>query len=198
MNARSLAVVTAAALAVAVALAVNAATHTRTTPTTAARRMASATASTADDPLVDADKVPDVSAADLATAKTFGWDITLEQPVDRLTAEDVASRRMAVGKMRAPIVGLSLARVTIHGYGDPKDSSKTDTDALTDADLNLRVENRLLWVAVARHAQMPVAGPSPAPDSKDTAPTTEHEDVILLVEPGKETPLTFRTLASDG
>ncbi|WP_088283636.1 hypothetical protein [Kineosporia sp. A_224] len=199
MNRRSLAVIAASALAaVGIAFGVNAVVGTGHRPTTAAP--AAVTTTDALPPLVDAAKVPDVTAADLATAKTFGWDVAVEQPVDSLTAAQADSRRLAVSKMRGPVVGVSLARVTIHGYGDPIDPAKSNpanTDPAADDNLDLKVKDALVWVAVARQVPMPVLGPSQPADAKSTGPRTELQDIIMLIEPGKDRILVARTLTTD-
>ncbi|MBI4942188.1 MAG: hypothetical protein HY830_15695 [Actinobacteria bacterium] len=200
MNTRSLALVVASALAaVGVAFGVNAVAGTDQRATTAAP--AAVTTTDALPALVDPDKVPDVTAADLATAKTFGWDVAVEQPVGRLSAVQADSRRLAMSKMRGSVVGVSLARVTIHGYGDPVDTADSDpskADLATDEDLKLKFKDALLWVAVARQVPVPVLGPSRPADSRRTAPRTELQDVIMLIEPGKDRVLVARTLSTDG
>jgi len=194
MNRRSRVVIAASALAaVGIALGVNAVAGTARRPATASPVAVTTTDSLPR--LVDADKVPDVAAADLATAKTFGWEVTVEQPVDRLNAADLASRRLAVSKMRGHVAGLTLARVTIHGYGDPIDPA--NSDPATDEGLNLKVKDALVWVAVARQVPVPVLGPSRPADAKNMGPRTELQDVVMIIELGKDRALLARTLATD-
>lgn len=139
---------------------------------------------------VDADAVPDLAAVDLATARAMGWDITVRTPVDRLDDAQKASRRLAVQGMHTRLVGLSLARVTIHGYGTPVDP---DVDPRGDEDLHLLVEDRLFWVAVSRHVPIPAGGPSRSPQ-----PTRAYgySDVIMLIEPGRSTSSIAQTLSA--